>query len=50
MKATKETVYEWIVRYLEIEGYPIEGSADFKEAKPSDLAFSVISPVLVDFK
>ncbi|KAF8534429.1 hypothetical protein BDD12DRAFT_809376 [Trichophaea hybrida] len=45
----KEKVYDRIVEYLEIEGYPTEASADFKEAKVSDLVLYIIGPILSDF-
>lgn len=45
----KERVYDRIVEYLEIEGYPTEASADFKEANVSDLVLYTIGPILSDF-
>ncbi|KAF8424069.1 hypothetical protein EV426DRAFT_707822 [Tirmania nivea] len=47
MTAIKEKVNDWIVEYLDIEGYPTEVSADSKEATNSDL---VIGPILAGFK
>ena len=46
---TKEKVYDQILQYLEIEGYPTEAETDFKEASINDLVFSTISPILRDF-
>lgn len=46
---TKEEVYRQIVRYLKIEGYPSEASADFKEANINDLVLYAIGPILYDF-
>lgn len=46
---TKEGVYDSIVQYLIIEGYPTEGDPDFKEANIHDLVYAIISPILVSF-
>lgn len=46
---TKEAVYDSIVQYLIIEGYPTEGDPDLKEANIHDLVYAIISPVLVSF-
>ncbi|KAF8428711.1 hypothetical protein EV426DRAFT_711384 [Tirmania nivea] len=46
---TKEKVYNQILQYLEIEGYPTEVEPDFKEASISDLIYATISPILSDF-
>lgn len=46
----KQRVYDAIVDYLEIEGYPTEANLDFKEANISDLVFYIIGPILTDFR
>ncbi|KAF8532805.1 hypothetical protein BDD12DRAFT_809643 [Trichophaea hybrida] len=46
---TKERVYDNIVEYLAIEGYPTEGDPDFKEASINHLVYATISPVLGNF-
>ena len=46
--ATKDDVYRQILRYLRIEGYPME-SPDFKEGNVNDLALLIILPVIDDF-
>jgi len=43
---SKVKVYEQILQYLAIEGYPTEANPDFREANVSDLVFSTIVPVL----
>lgn len=47
MDVIKERVYDRIVENAEFEGYPTEASADFKEAKVSDL---VLYTILSDFR
>ena len=42
----KEKVYERIVEFLSIEGYPDEETLYFKEANVCDLVYSIISPVI----
>lgn len=37
MKATKNEVYNQIVRYLTTEGFPWESTKDFKEANVNNL-------------
>jgi len=49
-KAIKKRVYRRILEYIEIEGYPTEASASFKESNVSDLVYSIISPILSDFR
>jgi len=44
--AVKAVVYDQILQYIDIEGYPTEADPDFKEANMSDLVFSTIGPVL----
>ena len=43
---TKKKVYDQIMQYLEIEGYPMEAETDFKEASINDLVYATISPIL----
>ncbi|KAF8439592.1 hypothetical protein BDZ91DRAFT_755703 [Kalaharituber pfeilii] len=50
MKAMKEKVYERVLEYLDMEGYPTEASVGFKEANISDLVLYMIGPILSDFK
>ncbi|KAI5839539.1 hypothetical protein DFP73DRAFT_587459 [Morchella snyderi] len=47
---TKQRVYDAIVDYLEMEGYPTEANPDFKEANISDLVLYIIGPILTDFR
>ena len=47
---TKDKVYEQILGYLEIECYPSEADANFKESNMNDLVYATISPILIDFK
>jgi len=49
-ESCKKRVYRRILEYIEIEGYPTEASAGFKETKVSDLVYSIISPILSDFR
>lgn len=46
---TKEKVYDHILEYLQIEGYPTEGDPDFKESNINHLVYATISPILRDF-
>jgi len=46
MHALKEVVYTRIIEYLDIEGYPTEGTLDFKVANISDLVLYTIGPIL----
>lgn len=43
---TRQRVYDAIVDYLEVEGYPTEANPDFKE----DLVLYTIVPILTDFR
>lgn len=43
---TKEKVYDQIVQYLAIEGYPTEANPYFKESSISDLVYSIIGPII----
>ena len=45
----KERVYDRILEYLEIEGYPTEASVNFKEANVSGLVLDIIGPILWEF-
>lgn len=49
MKATKDEVYKQILRYLKIEGYPMDSTADFKEGSVNDLVLLIISPIIEEF-
>ncbi|KAF8456127.1 hypothetical protein BDZ91DRAFT_745830 [Kalaharituber pfeilii] len=49
LKITKESVYDRIVEYLEVEGYP-EISDNFKEANINDLVYTTVTPIIADFK
>lgn len=44
--AVGETVYNRIVEYIIIEGYPTEASWDFNETYVSDLVLYIIGPIL----
>ena len=46
---TKERIYDNIVEYLVIEGYPTEGDPDFKEGNVNDLVYGIIGPILGSF-
>ncbi|RPB18438.1 hypothetical protein L211DRAFT_871808 [Terfezia boudieri ATCC MYA-4762] len=46
----KKKVYDNLVGYLEIEGYPSEVDPDFKEANITDLVLFAIYPILCCFK
>ena len=39
-------VYDAIVQYLDIEGYPTGSNTDFNEANVSDLVLYTIGPIL----
>lgn len=49
VKETKEKVYDRIIEYIEIEGYPTEAETAFKEASINDLVYTTISPILREF-
>ena len=42
----KEKVYDQIVQYLDVEGYPEDSDPDFKEANISDLVYGIIGPAI----
>ncbi|KAL7270976.1 hypothetical protein RUND412_006303 [Rhizina undulata] len=46
---TKEKVYDEIVQYLTIEGYPVEADSYFTQFNISDLIYAIISPILCHF-
>ena len=46
----KQKVYDNIVECLDIEGYPTEANQSFKEANVSDLVYSIISPIIFEFR
>ena len=45
----KEKVFDNILDYLTIEGYPTEADPDFKESNINHLVYATISPLLSDF-
>lgn len=47
---TKEKVYKGIVRYLDVEDFPMDTDPNFKEANINDLVYAIISPILFDFR
>ena len=49
MLKTKERIYDNLVDYLVVEGYPTEGDSDFKEGNVNDLVYGIIGPVLASF-
>ncbi|KAA8898470.1 hypothetical protein FN846DRAFT_910065 [Sphaerosporella brunnea] len=46
---TRDKVYNQIVEYLVVEGYPTEANPDIKEANVSDLVLHILSPIIFDF-
>jgi len=46
---TKETVYDRIVEYLRIEGYPTEADPDFTLSNVNDLVYTTVGPILNDY-
>ena len=46
----KDKVYGDILQFLDIEGYPTEGSSEFTEANVSDLLVYIIGPILASFR
>ena len=46
----REEIYDGLVGYLEIEGYPTEADPDFKEPNINDLVLFTIYPILRFFK
>ncbi|KAG0137005.1 hypothetical protein HOY82DRAFT_651118 [Tuber indicum] len=50
MLKVKSQVYESLVDYLEVLGYPIEGGPDFQTANINDLVGHTIFPILTLFK
>ena len=49
MKVTKDKVYKQILRYLTVEGYSMESTADFKEASVNNLVLLIITPIIEEF-
>ena len=47
---TKEKVYEELLEYLEVEGYPGEEDPDFGGANVNDLVLFAITPTLANFR
>ncbi|KAG0643675.1 hypothetical protein HOY80DRAFT_944802 [Tuber brumale] len=50
VQETKERVYDQIVQFIECEGYPTESDEDFKEANINDLVFTILAPIVTDFR
>ncbi|KAG0642764.1 hypothetical protein HOY80DRAFT_1020509 [Tuber brumale] len=50
VQETKEKVYDGIVEFIECEGYPTESVEDFKEANINDLVFTILAPIVADFR
>ncbi|KAF8472484.1 hypothetical protein BDZ91DRAFT_790371 [Kalaharituber pfeilii] len=50
LEEVKEKVYDRILEYIEIEGYPTEGVLDFKESNINHLIYSIISPIIRNFR
>jgi len=46
----REEIYDGLVGYIEIEGYPSEADPDLKEANINDLVLFTIYPILRLFK
>lgn len=46
---TKQRIYDNVVDYVLIEGYPTEGDPDFKEGNINDLVYSIINPIVASF-
>ena len=42
----KEKVYDQIMQYLHVEGYPEDSDPDFREANISDLVYGIIGPTI----
>ncbi|KAG0634855.1 hypothetical protein HOY80DRAFT_1140366 [Tuber brumale] len=47
---TKQKVYDRILEFVEMEGYPNESTEEFKEANVNDLVYAIITPIVTDFK
>ena len=45
----KERIYDNLVDYLLVAGYPTEGDPDFKGGNVNDLVYGIIDPVLASF-
>ena len=50
LEEIKEKVYDRILEYIEIEGYPTEGVPDFKQSSINHLVYSIISPIIRNFR
>ncbi|KAG0633431.1 hypothetical protein HOY80DRAFT_991622 [Tuber brumale] len=50
VQETKEKVYDQIVQFIECEGYPTESDEGFKEPNINDLVFSILAPIVTDFR
>jgi len=49
LEVVKEQVFNNIIGFIEIEGYPVD-SPDFKEANVNDLVFTILCPILLAFQ
>ncbi|KAG0138697.1 hypothetical protein HOY82DRAFT_544583 [Tuber indicum] len=50
VQETKEKIYDRIVELFHVEGYPTESNEDYKEANINDLLFSILTPIVADFR
>ena len=48
--ATKEKVYDQILDYLYVEGYPTMANPDFTEANVHDLVYAIITPIIRELR
>ncbi|KAG0643672.1 hypothetical protein HOY80DRAFT_944770, partial [Tuber brumale] len=46
----KEKVYDRIIEFVGCEGYPTESVESFKEANINDLVFSILAPIVSNFR
>jgi len=49
LEETKEKVYDHILEYIQILGYPTEADPEFKESNVNHLVYASISPILRNF-
>ncbi|KAG0131727.1 hypothetical protein HOY82DRAFT_559295 [Tuber indicum] len=50
LQQAKEKVFNNLVEFIEVEGYPTESDEDFKEANVNDLVLLTIFPILAAFR
>ena len=50
IESTKEKVYDRIVDHIEGEGYPTESDRNFKEVNINDLVYTMIIPIIANFR